>query len=449
MSDIISDIIIEDILRCLVLSLLTGTSCQLFFETIVPRRKWRHPWIEYTAVLAFTAGSMVIAFTPIPPYLLQPVRLIVTIAVIAQLYFQMRIAQNLILSTLFCCIYWIISTVVLSAFYTFYGVENVSESIWQTIENLTEAVNLCLATAFYYSCRNRIRKLNGLRWKKFNLFPLLCLIVIMAVNMIPGDATAADKYARLAVISSLTVLFLFIFYFAIHMQEREEALQKLQLDTTRTRSQMNLYHNMQAQYEHQRRFLHDYKNQLNCIQGLLDCGQAKEASQYITRLTGNLRSVFFEINTNHTVVNIILNQKYQTARDKGITMAIVINDLKALTMPEEDLVALLTNLLDNAIEACEKFDKKNQPQHKIIQFKMILEENQLILSVRNPVHKPVTIKNNTIITSKRDSVYHGIGLSNINAVVKKYHGTNSMTCENGWFSFSMLLPYPIQPFFAV
>lgn len=425
----------ENALRCLVLSLMSGTSCQLFFETIVPRRKRLHQWIEYTAIPAFTAGGMFIAFTPIPPYILQPVRLIVITAMIAQLYFQMSVAKNLILSVLYCCIYWIIATVVLSVFYTFDGFENTSELTGQAIENLTEAVNLCLITAFYYGCRNRIRGLNGLLWKKFNLFPLLCLVVIMAVNMLPGVETAADRYARLVIISGLTILFLLIFYFTIHMQEKEETLQRLQLATARTRNQMNLYHSMQTQYEQQRRFLHDYKNQLNCIQGLLDCGQTKEASEYITRLTGNLRTGFDEINTNHTVVNIILNQKYQAARDKGITMTIVINDLSALTMLEEDLVSLLTNLLDNAIEACEKFD------NAIIQFKMVLEEDQLVLSVRNPVNKPVQIKNNTIITSKKNPAYHGIGLSNVTAVIRKYHGTSSLTCENGWFSFSMLLPY--------
>ncbi|MDE5825346.1 MAG: ATP-binding protein, partial [Lachnospiraceae bacterium] len=146
------------------------------------------------------------------------------------------------------------------------------------------------------------------------------------------------------------------------------------------------------------------------------------------------------INTNHTVVNIILNQKYQAARDKNITMTFVINDLSGLTMPEEDLVTLLTNLLDNAIEACEKIDEKNTAIDKTIQFKMVVEESQLILSVRNPVNEPVQIKNNMVVTSKKDSIYHGIGLSNIDTVVKKYHGTSVLKCKDGWFSFAAILP---------
>ena len=104
-------------------------------------------------------------------------------------------------------------------------------------------------------------------------------------------------------------------------------------------------------------------------------------------------------------------------------------------MPEEDLVTLLANLLDNAIEACEKLDT--------IQFKMVLEEGQLILSVRNPVNTPVQIKNNMIVTSKKDSLHHGIGLSNVDAVIKKYGGTSVLACDNGCFSFSALLYNPL------
>ena len=120
-------------------------------------------------------------------------------------------------------------------------------------------------------------------------------------------------------------------------------------------------------------------------------------------------------------------------------MAFVINDLSGLTLPEEDLVTLLTNLLDNAIEACEKLDPKISPSNKTIQFKMVIEDSQLIISVRNPVIKPVQIINNTIVTSKKNPAYHGIGLLNVDTVVRKHNGTSVLKCEDGWFSFAAML----------
>jgi len=427
------------------LTLMSGTSCQLYFETIIPKRSWHHQWITYTTIPAFAAGMMVISFTQIPPYILQPVRLILIVAVVAQIYFPMHITKNLILSVLYCGIYWNISTAIASAFYFFYDfLLDFGYADESMIENLTEAVNLCLMAAFHSHYRNRMHGLTKSHWQKFILLPFLCLTTIVALNLFSANDTALNKYAALVTVSGIVILNSVLFSFTMRMLEKEEALQKLQLRTERTRNQMNMYHTMQSQYEQQRRFLHDYKNQLNCIQGLLDCGKTTKASEYIARMTGNLKVQFGDINTNHTVVNIILNQKYQTAQDQGIGMTFIINDLSELTMPEEDLVTLLTNLLDNAIESCEKFDDENAFVNKTIQFKMVIEENQLILSVRNPVSKPVRIKNNMVVTSKKDSLCHGIGLSNVDTVVKKHHGTNVLKCEDGWFSFTAMIPCPLE-----
>jgi len=391
----------------------------------------------YTTIPAFAAGFLAISFAKVPPFILRPIRIILVTAVIAQIYFQIRTVKNLILSVLFCGIYWGISTAVFSIFslYPDFSYETTRE----LLENLTEVFHLSFMIAFHYQYKNRIRNLTKPHWEKIGILPLLFLITVVAINMISGSLTVSDNYARFTTISGVAILALFLFYYAMRTLEKEEALQKLQLRAEHAHNQMAMYHTMQNHYEQQRRSLHDYKNQLNCIQGLLDNGKIDEASAYISRITGNLKTQFGDINTNHTIVNIILNQKYQTACNKNIAMTFIMNDLSELTMPEEDLVTLLTNLLDNAIEACEKLDPNNMSIAKIIQFKMVWENEQIVLSVRNPVCKPVRIANNTIVTSKKDSARHGIGLSNVDFVIKKYGGTSVITCENGWFSFSAII----------
>ena len=143
----------EHLFRCLILSIMTGISCQLFYETIIPHRKWRQKWIEYTAIPAFAAVFLVISFAKVPPFILRPVRIILVTAVIAQIYFQIHIVKNLILSVLFCGIYWGISTAVLSVFslYTDFSYEITR----QLLENLTEVFHLSLIMAFH--CRYKSR----------------------------------------------------------------------------------------------------------------------------------------------------------------------------------------------------------------------------------------------------------------------------------------------------
>ena len=62
------------------------------------------------------------------------------------------------------------------------------------------------------------------------------------------------------------------------------------------------------------------------------------------------------IDVNNTVLNVVLNQKYRLAKSKDIALYFQVNDLSGLWMKEQDVVILLSNLLDNAIEACEKLD---------------------------------------------------------------------------------------------
>lgn len=199
-------------------------------------------------------------------------------------------------------------------------------------------------------------------------------------------------------------------------------------------NQLELYQNMQENDIRRRRYLHDYKNQLGCIQGMLEAGRMQEALVYIKELNGSIRKGEDHVDTKHLVVNTVLNQKYLYAQERGITMVMAVNDLSSLSMSREDIVTLLVNLLDNAIEACEKLD-----ENKIIRFKMILEEGGLTVSVRNPVREPVVVKGKVIATTKGEKDRHGLGFLNIQSVIEKNQGTSVMECRDGWFCFSAMI----------
>ena len=421
------------VIRSIILSFLMGMSCLAFYETVVPRRKLRYGWMEHTAVIAFTAGFMVIAVTKIPPYILQPVRVIVVVVIVAQIYFQMSIIKNLILSIVFCGIYWLGSILFVSLVYITPIADNVVAN--DMMEPVMDICYLCLMLAFRYRYQSKAHGLTNIKWGKFGLFSIIGIAVSIALAMMSQAGNVADDYARLTAVAGFVVVYVLGFYYMASLLEKESQMQKLMLLHEQTQNQMNLYQSMKKRYDQQRRFSHDYKNQLNCIRGMIDSGQTKEALDYISGLTGSFRQSEMCVNTEHVVVNVMLNQKYQEASDKGIVMTMVSGDLSGLTISEEDIVTLLGNLLDNAIEACEKLSG-----NKVIQFKMIIEEGQLVLSIRNPVKDAVKIKDNRIVTSKRDKSQHGIGLMNVDSVIRKNNGTSVLKCEDGWFSFAAMIP---------
>ena len=427
----------EDILglmiRDFILTFIMGISCQTFYETVAPRRRLRYEWLQHTTVFAFAAGFMVIAVTEIPPYIFQPVRVIIVAFVVAQIYFDMRVLKNIIFSVMFCGIYWLFSLLLILIVYITPFPDYVMGV--DLTEPLVDIGYLCLMLAFRYRYQSKVLGLPDIRWGKFGLLSMISLAVSVAVIMISPEYSTTNYYALLTAITGFAVVYVLGFYYMVSLLEKESQMQKLRLLHEQTQNQMDLYQSMKKRYEQQRRFAHDYKNQLNCIQGMLENGQTKEAAEYIAGLTGNFRQNEMCVNTSHAVVNVMLNQKYLEACDKGIVMTMVSGDLSGLTISEEDIVTLLGNLLDNAIEACEKL-----AENKVIQFKMVLEEEQLVLSIRNPVKDAVQIKNNRIVTSKRDKSQHGIGLLNVDSVIRKNNGTSVLKCENGWFSFAAMIP---------
>lgn len=425
-------------IRVVCLSVVMALSCKTFFGSILQRRRMRYTWMEYTMLPAFTAGFILIATTRIPPYILQPVRLIVVVGVIAWCYFHAGIVKNLILAVLFSAVYWLVSFVLVSvaSLLPITDYMRISENM----ETVSAEVQLCLMMLFRYRYKNRLIRLTASSRKIFVLVPILSIIVIMAVSMMPWYADASADYAeyagtRVAVALGLAVINICIFYFLLDFLEKEMEIQRLRIQEECTKNRLELYHNMQQSYEKQRKYLHDYKNQLTCLLDMLENGQVKEVCAYLDTLMGNFKKSIDHVDTNHTVVNVILNRKYQEAADKGIAMTVAVNDLSRLELCTEDIVTLLANLLDNAIEACEKVSGD-----KIIQFKMRVEKGEVVLSVRNPVAETVRIKDNRIVTSKRDKSLHGIGLLNIEEVIGKNNGTSVIKCENGWFSFSAMIP---------
>lgn len=112
------------------------------------------------------------------------------------------------------------------------------------------------------------------------------------------------------------------------------------------------------------------------------------------------------------------------------------NNLSKIPFDAVDMVVLLSNLIDNAIEACQKYQGE-----RIIQI-TALSDKAFLFSIRNTT-LPVKIFNNTIATTKSTPEMHGFGLSNIKYILDKYNGDYTMFYENGWFQFTGELPFTV------
>ncbi len=190
---------------------------------------------------------------------------------------------------------------------------------------------------------------------------------------------------------------------------------------------------LERSYRAQRRATHEFKNQLQAISDLLALGEIEETKKYIQTIQGQQTTRIFCVNSHHPIIDAVLNHKYQTAKEYDIDVQIKVNDLSGVSIETNQLVVLLSNLLDNAIEGCCRVDSE-----RALYCSMVASD-VLLLSVRN-TSQPVKIWNNTIETSKKSKINHGYGLSQIQHILDQLHAEYAFDYQNGWFSFVAEIP---------
>ena len=101
-----------------------------------------------------------------------------------------------------------------------------------------------------------------------------------------------------------------------------------------------------------------------------------------------------------------------------------------------DIVIILSNLLNNAIEAGERCKGK-----RIVKLKFVDEDDMIIISVRNTYENEIVYDGKEIKTSKcKDVDEHGIGIRNIVETIEKYEGSHVITNDGQEFCFSIIIP---------
>lgn len=190
----------------------------------------------------------------------------------------------------------------------------------------------------------------------------------------------------------------------------------------------------------QRSVSHEYRNNLLYMSALLEKKEYGKLSGYLKEAGGADMRGMDIINTNNPVINVIMNTKYYEAKKAGASFICKINDLSGITMKETDIILLLSNLLNNAIEAVEKcLDKK------MIKVKIVMENNKLIISVWNTFNGEIKRDGDMLKTTKKENVvFHGIGLKNVVRIADKYNGLYLFEPRGKEFSAIVIIPMDIH-----
>lgn len=285
-------------------------------------------------------------------------------------------------------------------------------------------------------CVHFILKIATLRLEKVRI--ALGEAILGFVSVTYGLSTSVVNLTADLLQTILALAFVFIicsayFYYRLRQIRREQentALQNKLLEKN--------YQVAKASYESNARLYHDMGNHFSVIQSYLADGKIDEAKAYLNRLGKDRAAYCVERFTGIEAVDYILSQKAELARQQNVETSIHAEYPKDCNIDPVDLCTILTNLLDNAIEACEKqpkvFNKRlSMTIRRINQF--------IIIQVANScMEEPRIIKGN-LVTSKADRRHHGWGMKNIKSAVEKYNGTMEYEYSENVFTVSIMLFY--------
>ena len=150
---------------------------------------------------------------------------------------------------------------------------------------------------------------------------------------------------------------------------------------------------------------------------------------FLSKLYRNYYSTLF-------IYGQALNVVYKKAKEKNIDIKIVVKT-NLEYIDGTDLISILGNLCDNAIEALDflKHDRN-------LTVSIFEKGGNYIISVKNYVEESVLKHNKTLRTSKSDKSIHGFGLKNISDIVKKYDGILDISEEMNLFIVNIMIEIP-------
>ena len=180
---------------------------------------------------------------------------------------------------------------------------------------------------------------------------------------------------------------------------------------------------------------HDWSNHLSVLLFLVKSGEYQELENYIENLTKEIKVLEKQLlNVDNVILKAIISQKIEVARNLGIEFILKLDIPEEIRIKNTDLSALINNLLDNSIEA-----NIITGTYRWIKLEIFKMKENLYITVKNTINCEIKEEKGIYKTTKEDG--KGIGLKQIDKIVKSYKGSIIRKIEDNIFITKILIPF--------
>lgn len=180
-----------------------------------------------------------------------------------------------------------------------------------------------------------------------------------------------------------------------------------------------------------RQMIHDMKNHLLVLRNMERANQWDKLHDYLEEISKDILDDSTKIWTGNNMMDLILNSKKKQADSEGIAFNIDSNMIEDIPFKDGETISLLGNLLDNAIEACERM----KSAEKWVTVRINRRYCLFYIEIENSIEEHPKANGQLLVSTKMDKRIHGYGLKNVHQIVDKYDGTYSYQIkENSFFT---------------
>ena len=262
-----------------------------------------------------------------------------------------------------------------------------------------------------------------------SFFPAIVVVLNTVLMVSANDAPATPMMLVLTLGLTVAVLV----HMAIVQMFNKQMVQQQELHVQAALEQERAEALMES-YTTQRRLTHEFTNHLDALNLLLQQGDTEGAIAYLNTVSKTVQTSTTVLNSHNPLLDALLSKKYEEASRQGIMVYFDLSDLREIPLRRIELVTVVSNLMNNAIEAAAKSD---QPE---VHFRMYKADGELLLSVRNRVAEDVPLADGQLPRSTKHEPGHGMGLYNVQETIRRCGGESTISCRDHWFRVTCSVP---------
>ena len=259
------------------------------------------------------------------------------------------------------------------------------------------------------------------------------------------DGVLLQLYERhpafLAVIPVLALLFYAGVYLTIAFQQGMAALREEQathyMEYQQTQAIRARIHEAEQFYTRIRGLKHEMRGHLTNIKGLAQSGEYASLEDYISKMDESMSGFALTLQTGNPVADVIVNDIRRQSLDLGIRFQVEFHYPDPRAYDAFDVGIILQNLLQNAVEACEKVGE----DERFIVLTGTRKGRFFLIEVKNSFADEVVFGQDglPVTTKQEDASMHGIGLANVRREAEKYMGELELKAVQQEFFATVLL----------